>query len=49
MAGEKTKEKHKPPSGGTRYVHVKAPPKRDRTRTDEPKEPTVLFTDWASI
>lgn len=49
MAKKHEVEKQSPPKDGARYVRLKTPPKSDRTRTEDPKDPPVLFNDWASI
>ena len=47
---DKTKNKQiKTPKRVVRYLRQQTPPKTDRTKTEEPESPAVVFTDWASI
>ena len=47
---EKTNSKQlKAPKRVVRYLRQQIPPKTDRTKTEEPETPAVVFKDWASI
>lgn len=39
----------KTPKRVVRYLRQQTPQKTDKSKTQEPETPAVVFTDWASI